>query len=222
MPLFINRDQMFAHQVHLLEHKLRSKQERILELETENAILHLRLAESLGKLRRDHEEEPKAVSHHQLQRSTETIDQSALLTLLSKVQALKQDLSEVFAVYNNFATGLEEQSRQLLEKVQQVSSGLNGHSGHEFQSLQARVEALESSLEEERGRCRAERQKRKELHNTLVELRGNIRVHCRIRPVLPFDYVQSSGSGPASSEGVIHAVSDVSHCFSDWISVIAA
>lgn len=91
MPLFINRDQIFAHQVHLLEHKLRvshclvnakceinlseivqrlvvylfmfsnnfthktqtvifslcfqSKEERILELETENAILHLRLAE---------------------------------------------------------------------------------------------------------------------------------------------------------------------------------
>ena len=110
MPLFINRDQIFAHQVHLLEHKLRvseatlrqavncyllaspgdtgncftplvfpvdkvyihaeclylnpllvltqgpvylspvnvvyqSKEERILELETENALLHLRLAE---------------------------------------------------------------------------------------------------------------------------------------------------------------------------------
>ncbi|CAL8314447.1 unnamed protein product [Boreogadus saida] len=59
MSLFINQDQIFAHQVHLLEHKLRSKEERILELETEKAILHLRLAEreaqritqlTLGKL----------------------------------------------------------------------------------------------------------------------------------------------------------------------------
>uniref|UniRef100_A0A8C4F2Z9 Kinesin motor domain-containing protein n=1 Tax=Dicentrarchus labrax TaxID=13489 RepID=A0A8C4F2Z9_DICLA len=62
---------------------------------------------------------------------------------------------------------------------------------------------MERSLEEEKERCRAERQRRKELHNTLVELRGNIRVHCRVRPVLPFDHVQ-----PASSEEVVSAISD--------------
>ena len=70
----------------------------------------------------------------------------------------------------------------------------------------------------------------------LQELRGNIRVHCRVRPVLSFDHVQSSTSGsgwvstityrminegypmltllltfsPASSEEVVCAISDVS------------
>ncbi|KAI3363723.1 hypothetical protein L3Q82_001343 [Scortum barcoo] len=210
MPLFINRDQIFAHQVHLLEHKLRSKEERILELETENAILHLRLAECLGKLRRDHEEETKALNHHQHQRNAQKITRSAFAKLLSEVQAVKQDLSEVFAVYFTFATELEEQSKQLLEKVEQASCSLNGHHGEEVQNLKAHVAALERSLEEEKERCRAERQRRKELHNTVVELRGNIRVHCRVRPVLPFDHVQSStsGSGPASSEEVVSVISD--------------
>ncbi|XP_034756096.1 kinesin-like protein KIF25 [Etheostoma cragini] len=210
MPLFINRDQIFAHQVHLLEHKLRSKEERILELETENAILHLRLAECLGKLRRDHEEETKARNHHQHQRNAQKLTRVALAKLLSEVQAVKQDLSELFAVYLSFSTELEEQSKQLLEKVQQVTGSLNGHRGDEVQTLKAGVAALERSLEEERERCRAERQRRKELHNALVELRGNIRVHCRVRPVLPFDHVQCfpAGSRPASSEEVVSAVSD--------------
>ncbi|XP_022626146.1 kinesin-like protein KIF25 isoform X1 [Seriola dumerili] len=210
MPLFINRDQIFAHQVHLLEHKLRSKEERILELETENAILHLRLAECLGKLRREREEEIKALNHHQHQRDAQNITRSALTKLLSEVQAVKQDLSEVFAVYVSFATELEEQSKQLMGKVEQVSSSLNSHCGDEIQNLQAHVAGLERSLEEEKEKCRAERQRRKELHNTLVELRGNIRVHCRVRPVLPFDHIQSStsGSGPASSEEVVYAISD--------------
>ncbi|XP_041815310.1 kinesin-like protein KIF25 [Chelmon rostratus] len=210
MPLFINRDQIFAHQVHLLEHKLRSKEERILELETENAILHLRLAECLGKLRRDQEEETKAADHHQQQRNPQTITRSALAKLLPEVQAVKQDLSEVFAVYLSFATELEEQSKQLLEKVERASCSLNGHRADEVQDLQAHVAALERSLEVEKERCRAERQRRKELHNALVELRGNIRVHCRVRPVLPFDYVQSSTSGswPASSEEVVSVISD--------------
>ncbi|XP_070782499.1 kinesin-like protein KIF25 [Enoplosus armatus] len=209
MPLFINRDQIFAHQVHLLEHKLRSKEERILELETENAILHLRLAECLGKLRRDHDEETKALNH-QHQRNAQKITRSALANLLSEVQAVKQDLSEVFAVYLSFATELEEQSKQLLEKVEQASCSLNGRRGDEVQNLQARVAALERSLEEEGERCRAERQRRKELHNTVVEMRGNIRVHCRVRPVLPFDHVQSSTPGlrSTSSEEVVSAISD--------------
>ncbi|XP_059212714.1 kinesin-like protein KIF25 [Centropristis striata] len=210
MPLFINKDQIFAHQVHLLEHKLRSKEERILELETENAILHLRLAECLGKLRQDHEEETKTLNLHQHQRDAQKITGAALAKLLSEVQAVKQDLSELFAVYLSFSTELEEQNKQLLEKVEQVSCSLNGHHGDELQNLQAGVAALERSLEEEKERCRAERQRRKELHNTLVELRGNIRVHCRVRPVLPFDHVHSttSGSRPASSEEAVSAISD--------------
>lgn len=47
---------------------------------------------------------------------------------------MKQDLSEVFAVYVSFATELEEQSKKLLEKVEQASSSLNGHHGDEVQS----------------------------------------------------------------------------------------
>ncbi|XP_020488500.2 kinesin-like protein KIF25 [Labrus bergylta] len=208
MPLFINRDQMFAHQVHLLEHKLRSKEERILELETENAILHLRLAECLGKLRRESEEESKALTQLQHQRNAQKITRSALAKLLSGVQAVKQELSEIFAVYLSFATELEEKSKQLLEKVGQASCPLNGHRGDNGQNLQAHVAALERSLEEEREKCRAERQRRKDLHNTLVELRGNIRVHCRVRPVLPFDHVESSTSASGPPEEVVSAMSD--------------
>lgn len=123
---------------------------------------------------------------------------------------MKQDLSEIFGVYVSFATELEEQSKQLLQKVEQANSSLKEHSPDEAPNLQARVEALERSLEEEKERCRVEKQRRRELHNTLVELRGNIRVHCRVRPVLPFDHAQpsTSGSGSASSEEVIYAVSE--------------
>lgn len=57
-------------------------------------------------------------------------------------QALKLDLSEVFAVYVSFATELEEQSKQLLEKVEQVSASLNDQHGDEVQSKYLSVEPL--------------------------------------------------------------------------------
>ncbi|KAM7395365.1 hypothetical protein PAMA_006907 [Pampus argenteus] len=200
MPLFINRDQIFAHQVHLLEHKLRC----------------------LGKLRRDHEEETKALNHYQHKKNVqEEITRTTLAKVLSGVQ-VQMHLEECVCVCvcaHGTVGELEEQSKQLLEKVGQASSTLNGHSADEVQNLQTRVAALELSLEEEREQCRAERQRRKELHNTVVvrkdvlschELRGNIRVHCRVRPVLPFDHFQSypCGPRPASSEEVVYAISD--------------
>ncbi|KAM8832247.1 kinesin-like protein KIF25 isoform 4-T4 [Spinachia spinachia] len=185
-----------------------SKEERILELETENAILHLRLSECLGKLRRDHEVEP--LNQHQHHRDAQKITQLSLAKLLAEVQAVKQDLSELFAVFFSFSSELEEQSKQLLEKVEQASCSLNGRCGDKVQNLQADVAALERLLEEEKEKCSAERQRRKELHNALVELRGNIRVHCRVRPLLPFDYgpLSTSGSRPTSSEEVVSVVSN--------------
>ncbi|XP_056437037.1 kinesin-like protein KIF25 [Gadus chalcogrammus] len=210
MSLFINQDQIFAHQVHLLEHKLRSKEERILELETEKAILHLRLAECLGRLRRGHEGEAKAKTllHHQ--REAQSITQLTLGKLLAEVQNLKQVLSEIFAVYANGVAELEGQSKQILEKLDGARATLNSCHGDDLQSLQSHMAALERDLVEEKERCRAEKQRRREIHNTLVELRGNIRVHCRVRPVLPLDQVQScsSPSGAISSEEVIHVSED--------------
>lgn len=46
---------------------------------------------------------------------------------------MKQDLSEVFAAYLSFATELEEQSKQLLEKLEEARS-LHGRYGDEVQS----------------------------------------------------------------------------------------
>lgn len=48
-------------------------------------------------------------------------------------QAVKQDLSEVFAAYLSFATELEEQSKQLLKKLEEASY-LHGCYGDKVQS----------------------------------------------------------------------------------------
>ncbi|KAG5277519.1 hypothetical protein AALO_G00118570 [Alosa alosa] len=134
MPLFINRDQIFAHQVHLLEHKLRSKEERILELETENALLHLRLAECLGRLRRDQEGQQEAQRQCQLRRSSQKSAHLSLGKLLAEVQVLKRDLREVFAVYLSFARELETQSKELLERTAVLSSTVQSQHGDHAES----------------------------------------------------------------------------------------
>ena len=61
----------------------------------------------------------------------------------------------------------------------------------------ARVSELEAELRE------AETIRRK-LHNTVQELKGNIRVFCRVRPILEADFARGGGlssSGSASDVG---------------------
>lgn len=53
------------------------------------------------------------------------------------LQAVKQNLSEVFAVYLSFATELEEQSKQLLEKLEQARGSLHGGDADSESELRA-------------------------------------------------------------------------------------
>ncbi|XP_030626777.1 kinesin-like protein KIF25 [Chanos chanos] len=210
MPLFINRNQIFAHQVHLLEHKLRSKEDRILELETENALLHLRLAECMGKLRRELEEDAQAKRQLQQQRNLQRTSHTALTKLMTQVQELRRELKEVRALYTDFSSEMENRSKQVLESVDCLCCASQTLRGNEVETLQAQVAALERTLQEEQEKCRTEKMRRRLLHNALIELRGNIRVHCRVRPVLPLDGGQgtSSVSGSPWSQEVVQAISD--------------
>ncbi|XP_039737700.1 kinesin-like protein KIF25 [Pteropus medius] len=77
-------------------------------------------------------------------------------------------------------------------------------------SWRSRALHLERSLQDLSMQYHLERQRRKLLHNQLVELNGSIRVHCRIRPVLPFDD-ESDGAVPRDSSvcpDVARAVDD--------------
>ncbi|XP_020941413.1 kinesin-like protein KIF25 isoform X3 [Sus scrofa] len=72
------------------------------------------------------------------------------------------------------------------------------------------AERLERTLQEVAERWQRERRERRRLHDALVELRGNIRVHCRIRPLLPSDNEcddPAAEKSPVSGE-VVHAVDD--------------
>lgn len=55
------------------------------------------------------------------------------ISLVCLSQAVKRDLSEVFAAHLSFATELEDQSKVLVEKLEQASS-LHSHYGDEVQS----------------------------------------------------------------------------------------
>ncbi|XP_068926671.1 kinesin-like protein KIF25 [Petaurus breviceps papuanus] len=134
-----------------------------------------------------------------------------LTQMYQAIQKFKQELKDFqsfsYLLMNSFKHQYQDYLSQIVDAVQGTQL-----ENENLQLFQARAVDLEQSLQETNERYQVEKQKRKALHNNLVELRGNIRVHCRIRPLLPFD----TESGDAAfqnrsislSEKVVHATDD--------------
>ncbi|NXU15854.1 KIF25 protein, partial [Pardalotus punctatus] len=160
------------------------KEERIVVLETENAVLHLKLAEYQGLAGRSTNEVLQLYATRgqklKLQRS------SVVTQLHGAVKRLKQDLKSLHSFALELSKDFQRQSKACLYQVLAAVQGIQLQN-EAMQMFQIKAFDLEQSLQEVTERYEKEKQKRKALHNSLVELRGNIRVHCRIRPLLPFD-----------------------------------
>ncbi|XP_067900736.1 kinesin-like protein KIF25 isoform X2 [Heterodontus francisci] len=207
MALGMEVQRLLEQRLRQLERTLRGKDERIVHLETENALLHLKLAKCYGSVRDSREE---AASLRRLLEDVQKIQKNTgnqLLQLFAGVKVLKQELKSLHSLATDLSNKFQEKCKATLKEFLTVSLhtiDMNKHQGQVFQ--------LEKSLQELNGRYIAEKHKRKVLHNALIELRGNIRVHCRVRPSMPFDSGDDDKSllerPGTASERVIHWIDD--------------
>ncbi|KAM6138924.1 kinesin-like protein KIF25 [Phoenicopterus ruber ruber] len=175
---------VWAQRLGQLEQRLRTKEERIVVLETENAALHLKLAEYQGLAGRSTNEVLQLYSAHGQQQK---LQRSSVVTQLhGAIKRLKQDLKSLHSFALELSKDFQRQSKTYLYQVLTAVQGIQLQN-EALQMFQIKAFDLEQSLQEVTERYEKEKQKRRALHNSLVELRGNIRVHCRIRPLLPFD-----------------------------------
>ncbi|XP_042651801.1 kinesin-like protein KIF25 isoform X2 [Tyto alba] len=174
----------WAQRLRQLEQRLRAKEERIVVLETENAALHLKLAEYQGLAGRSTNEVLQLYSAHGQQQK---FQRSSVATQLhGAIKRLKQDLKSLHSFALELSKDFQRQSRSYLCQILTAVQGIQLQN-EAMKIFQIKAFDLEQSLQEVTERYEKEKQKRRALHNSLVELRGNIRVHCRIRPLLPFD-----------------------------------
>ncbi|CAG2241107.1 KIF25 [Mytilus edulis] len=215
MPLGIDRSHFYEEKVKHIEKSNRVKDERIGSLETENAMLYLKLAQLRGALQ--HTRQESIEIHEQFEdesRFRKSVAESAC--------KFKQELDNIKKDMQSVQSAAKEIPKQFNEQVQHANSVVQRHK-MAFQSqssslseLQERLAHMELTLHDVTDRHAKEKKRRQELHNTLMELRGNIRVHCRVRPLMDFDRGQedmsSFGRQGAKSEVVVHFVDDENVC----------
>ncbi|XP_033740152.1 kinesin-like protein KIF25 [Pecten maximus] len=215
MPLGIDRSHFYADKIKHYEKDMRTKDERISTLETENAMLYLKLAQLRGTLQTNRED----MSGLQNQFDSEQKFRKSIAQYATKlkhdVNRLREDLSDVHKIAINMPQDFGSQ-------IDRASTVIHRHR-HMFQSqtsslsvLQDKIEQMNTALQDITDRHAKEKKRRQELHNTLMELRGNIRVHCRLRPLMEFDTgledPSTLGRIGTKSEVVVHYVDDENAC----------
>jgi len=94
--------------------------------------------------------------------------------------SLKHSLSEAHA--NNLS--LETSNKAMKAKIDFLESD-NQAQSQAFADLHKRMQEAIEAAEVAHAKLRAEETLRRKLHNQVQELKGNIRVFCRVRPTLP-------------------------------------
>ncbi|KAK4772788.1 hypothetical protein SAY86_014563 [Trapa natans] len=122
-----------------------------------------------------------------------------LENLAAKSQALQEMCSsqaeQICVLQHQLATANEKLKMADLSVIESKSK----HEGHE-----KTISELRSNLADLEQQLISGENLRKKLHNTILELKGNIRVFCRVRPSLPDDGVASEAivSYPTATESL--------------------
>ncbi|XP_052823267.1 kinesin-like protein KIF25 isoform X2 [Octopus bimaculoides] len=176
-----------------------------MSLETENAMLHLRTAQLMRSQQAAAEVAMVTRIHYQQQ----------LVRAKQAIHELKQCLSYTKNEMRIFERKTSEQlvhSRRVVEQYSQISRVESST----VSELQRKFLSLQQQLKDISEKHEKERKQRKQLHNDLMELRGNIRVHCRLRPVFHTDVqgdpVTSVRTSPEQPEVALYFLDDENIC----------
>ncbi|XP_059841252.1 kinesin-like protein KIF25 [Hypanus sabinus] len=166
----MSAQRLLQQRLRQLERSTRGKEERIVQLETENALLHLKLAKCHGSVRDSREE--ATCSHRRLE-DMQVIQRDVSIQLSAAIKGLKQELKSLQLLAKDFEK-FQEKYKTALKEFLAVTEKQHVNN-LDVNQLQERIFQLEKSLQEANGRYNAEKQKRKMLHNalTLIPVMGN-------------------------------------------------
>ncbi|TKC49548.1 hypothetical protein EI555_016480, partial [Monodon monoceros] len=184
------RTQMLDQENQQLRNQLREAQQQATALGTERRTLE----EELARMRAQAEQGQRELGNL----STRVLElEERLGTQEGLVQELQKEQLELQEERRGLAAQLEEQERRL-----QASEAALSGSQAELASLRQEAAAQADLLAKREERLHGLEMERRRLHNQLQELKGNVRVFCRVRPVLPGESTPPPGfllfpSGPS-------------------------
>ncbi|XP_039624903.1 kinesin-like protein KIFC1 [Polypterus senegalus] len=152
--------------------RLHQSKSEVTELRMENSSLHDRLRICEGKLQLMTE----------LQRERDYLAEEKR-NLNSINESLKGEVSNLQSVKLLLTTQLDTAELHLRSKTAELLE-----KGEQLETAKQEIVSLKSMLSEVSEKLHKGEMDRRKLHNQILELKGNIRVFCRVRPLLSSDH----------------------------------
>lgn len=163
-----------------LEQRLRAE----IEDEKDRRLREVQQLEKQLSSHRESAESEGANKDRELQQLRSDI--SRLQADVEQERSLKDGLKAKLTESSTANSGLESTLQALQDKIHFLESDSQAQST-EFATLKRREQEAIAVCEEAQSKLRQEETLRRKLHNQVQELKGNIRVFCRMRPTLPTD-----------------------------------
>lgn len=115
----------------------------------------------------------------------------------SLMRSKLKSVTHQMGVMNNILKELKREQQDLRISCLKLGTGIKPTVREAIKKITKRIEGIDDKNKELVAKYKKEMTLRKKLHNELVDLKGNIRVYCRVRPVIKED------GGGKNAENVI-------------------
>ena len=182
---------------------MRSAKDRVQQLEKEKEQVQQRYSETAAELSETKEKldsQARAAETSGMENEELRLKNASMLQQLA---TLENESSELKSELSALRKGMGESRESQLEQLCQISKEADvlRRQLSDMEILRKRAEQAESQVKRLKSDLFDMHGDRKKLHNTIMELKGNIRVYVRVRPFLPHDGDSSAAAIQCAPDG---------------------
>uniref|UniRef100_A0A1A8CZ41 Kinesin-like protein n=1 Tax=Nothobranchius kadleci TaxID=1051664 RepID=A0A1A8CZ41_NOTKA len=199
-----------------MEGKIRNYQTKVRSVNEENELLKGSVAQSrnrLSDLEREVESQKSKICGYEVELQALCGVREDLKNMTSEKNCLQRELSDLEAKYKVMETLRDSQEAELqtLKMKLSVQESTVTRLQTSLSNAQEEVRTLKETVVEQKDELHAGEMERRRLHNMIQELKGNIRVFCRVRPLVDGGMSSHIQLAPSDNKSITLAKTEESH-----------
>uniref|UniRef100_A0A3Q0T6D2 Kinesin-like protein n=1 Tax=Amphilophus citrinellus TaxID=61819 RepID=A0A3Q0T6D2_AMPCI len=170
-----------------MEDKIRNYQTKVKSLNQENEVLKDSMSQSQTKMvevETELQKQRTKIREYEKQLQVLAGIQEELEKVLSDKNFLQKELSNLEGKYKVMETLRDSQETELQTLKLSVQESTLARLQANLRDTEEEVRSLKDTVAQQKDELYAGEMERRRLHNTIQELKGNIRVFCRVRPLV--------------------------------------